>query len=408
MAYVANNQNTQEEEQTQQPGESQMIGSGGGLIGDTGTAGSTNASNGSQATTAQSGTGFANLKSYLDANENQTKNLADNVTNKLGQERQGFLDNVSNAGSAFNNALNERKTINQTMIDQAAQNPSSIGDDKLDMFKNLRDNQYSGPGSIQDDDSYRSVQNDYSKLLDRSDLTSNETGRSALLNEYTQNPTRGQNALDQYLLQNNDYSKQKLGDFRTQVQGDQSALDNLVSSSTQNVDAYKQSLADASQDLNNRFFGEGTFTRNADTGERTWNDDAGLVTSFDRDVSSRYNDALSQLMGNYNDRYKGADDVQWQDPTAFAQDKNIALEDFVSADDFAREAEFERLFGEQDILNNANVNRAGGWEALIEQLMSAPQRAVARNADVITRAGGGDTTNADLITPGRGGASASN
>ena len=397
MAYVSTNQ--QDNDQNENGGV-QALSSGGGLLGGGGT-GSANASNGSQATTSQTGSGFANLKSYLDANQTATESLADNVTSRLGEERDQLTSKISNAGDAFKSALDDRKAINNDLISQAQTNLGGLNDDQIGTLRNVKDGIYDGPSSINDTDNIRDINNDYSKLLDRSNLTSNEVGRSSLLNEYTENPTYGQNSLDQYLLQNNSYAKNKLEDFRNQVQGDQTKIDGLVTRTQNDVSDYQQALNASSQDLTNKFMGEGTFTRDSVTGERVFNDDAGIATTFDRDLNSRYDTALGDLITNYNNRYAGADDPQYllneNGRNAFEEMSGLGLENFATADDFATEANFEKLFGEQDFLNNAQSNRAGTWEDLIAELMSAPQRAVARNADVIGPAG--TVQNAKVIEP---------
>jgi len=397
MAYVAQNQ--QEDDQNPNGGV-QALSSGGGLLGGGGT-GSANAGNGSQATTGQTGTGFANLKSYLDANQKATQGLADNVTSKLGDERDQFTSKIGDAGTAFKSALDDRQKINNDLVSQAQTNLGGLNDDQIGTLRNVKDKVYDGPNSISDTDNFRDINNDYSSLLDRSNLTSNEVGRSSLLNEYTDSPTYGQNSLDQYLLQNDSYAKNKLGDFRSQVEGDQTKIDDLVTQTQGNVADYQQALDASSQDLINKFMSEGTYTRNAQTGERVFNDDAGIATNFDRDLNSRYDTALGDLMVNYNNRYAGADDPQYSlnqtGRDAFQEMAGLGLENFASADEFAQEGQYEKLFGEQDYLNNAQSNRAGTWEDLIAELMSGPQRAVTQQAGTTTTPG--QTSNAKVVGP---------
>lgn len=237
MAFVLD-QN--QEDNTEQGGVGVGTG-GGGLIGSG--AGTVNAST---PTNAKTGTGLSNLQAYLDANKDQAGQMAQNVVGQLEQDQSNFQDQVNEAQTSFQDlvAQNNPTAINPMWVNTPGQTPTDPS------FFSILNNQFQGPTDFTQTQDYQGLQSALEDYQDRANLLGSESGRSSLLTEMAgPGATRGGNALDQFLLQNDAGAREALGVFQEQAQGAGSVIDDAVAGTNQYVADTQSALSDASEEL---------------------------------------------------------------------------------------------------------------------------------------------------------------
>lgn len=236
MAFITQ----QEEENNNQEG-GVGVGGSGGLIGSGG--GTLNAST---PTNAQTGTGFSNLTAYLDANKAQTGDMAQDVIGQLGQDQTAFQNTVNQAQTGFQDMISQNNPTNINPLWVNSPTYDRAGDED---FMALANAEFRGPNDFTQTQDYQGLMSALGDYQDRANLLGSESGRSSLLTEMAgPGATRGGNALDQFLLQNDAGARDALGTFQQQAQDDTSIAD-AVTGTNQFVTDTQTALDDASSDL---------------------------------------------------------------------------------------------------------------------------------------------------------------
>ena len=212
---------------------------------------------GDQAATAGGsprGSGFVNIRDFLQANQQQGQGLVENIAGDIETQRQGFLSNVQGAGDEFRSFLDQNNPLDTSIVDRAASRPETLTGDEITDFQRLFRGEFRGPGSLEGSEGVRNLRNSFTDLLSRSDLTGSESGREQLLTGFTETPTTGQLALDQLLLQNTPGAGERFQSVRDTVKGTESAIGDAVSQSKADAQARQDALRRLSGDIKERFF----------------------------------------------------------------------------------------------------------------------------------------------------------
>lgn len=162
---------------------------------------------------------WTNLNQILDANREQADQfggrIAGNVQSTMDQAEQG----VTQAKSEFaDQAQANTVRADQGMFNQIRQDPTKVD---VQAFSRIRDAEYGGPMSLSDIGSFGEAQGQFQRADRQSELAGSEQGRATLVRDQFGRPdyTRGQNQLDQLLLQNSPGARQQLGELRPRFQG---------------------------------------------------------------------------------------------------------------------------------------------------------------------------------------------
>lgn len=199
---------------------------------------------------------FTNLQSYLDANKDQNfgQQVAGRVQNKIDSANQ----QQGEAEKSFSNLSDQSSAkADQDLIGRVGTDPGSITSDKdkFDQFTKMRDAQYAGPKNFSDDEqdysnTYQGTQN----AAKTAELSKDEGGRKAILDdEYGQGRGRydytpGQKKLDNYLIQNDQGSKDAFG----KVQQSGQNLSQNFKSLSDRLDQYAQQNKEQTEQARSR------------------------------------------------------------------------------------------------------------------------------------------------------------
>lgn len=328
-------------------------GGGGGPQMQTATAGSSPA-----------GTGFANLQQYLDANKEQTDRLAQQLVDRLGGERQSFLEDVSGKGDEFRQSLESANPLDTSVVDLAAQRPEGLSDAQIEDFRRLRRGEFLGPTSMEGTSLSSDLRNLYSDLVGRADLTKDIPGRTQLVSELTENPTLGQSALDTSLLQGSPTAGDKFKTFRETVGTDASAIDQAISQSEQDVAARQAALRDIAGGIQSQFLSGYMPDRGQIPVNIKTTAPPGVLSTLQSDLAMRRNQAQSEANRLLAEAYGAGQ----------APEFNITPEQVASAQDFAREAALEQLFEREFDVLDRGLEGTSYMDALNQLLASAPPK----------------------------------
>jgi hypothetical protein len=209
MAYVLNNGQNQDDDEQQGQGVGQPVQLAGqnSVMSGTGSASSNpSAAANVPKRAASSGTGFTNISQYLDQNASQAQGLA----NQVGDYVKGQGDVAKSALDQVETNFNTRVDLNtvkynQEQAQQAAQNAAAFAqDDKnVEAFKKMRDAQYQGPLTLQDDtENYMAATNAVNKAKQVAQDVQSEQGRKDILGQIQagRNTTAGVNTFNNLLL----------------------------------------------------------------------------------------------------------------------------------------------------------------------------------------------------------------
>ncbi len=158
---------------------------------------------------------FTNLQRYLDANE--SLKFGQQVAGRVGQDVDKAVQGQQQADSQFTQKV-DQSTISEDpeVVAQIRNNPQALAADeakKSAVFK-MRDAQYQGPKNLVDESElYSQAYNPTNRATTVGTQVGNESGRKAYLDEQfgakagRYDYTGGQKKLDNYLIQNDEGSK---------------------------------------------------------------------------------------------------------------------------------------------------------------------------------------------------------
>lgn len=168
--------------------------------------------------------GWTNLNSYLNTNQDQAAQMGNDVAGKLTDQATGAQSSLKSVNDDFNSkAVAPTLGTEQANIDAAVQDPTSYASDssKLANIQNDLSANYTGPKSIQDDSGYANAVSKYNTAQQNLSLTGSESGRMNLLQNQYARPdyNQGQQSLDQLLLENNPDAQNSLSNVNNKFSG---------------------------------------------------------------------------------------------------------------------------------------------------------------------------------------------
>lgn len=193
MAFISKKGLIDEEEDAQSletgGGQGAIIGNGGGAM--------------ASKVNTGSGSGFTDIKKYLDANKEGSAKLTGMLASDVSSAGEKAKTGIDAASSGFlADVESSTPKYDETLVSRAASDPVtfSSNEDDVSAFKSLRDASYSGPTSLEGRDDYGDVYRAAQEAKSKADLAGTEEGRTTLLKELTPNATSGQNTLNQMLV----------------------------------------------------------------------------------------------------------------------------------------------------------------------------------------------------------------
>lgn len=233
MPFVNNLQD--EDQQQNQQGQQQpaMVAPGTG-------AGPLSASSGAspQAQPKQGSSGrWTNLNSYLGANQQQAGQLGSTIVGRINDNIGQTEGALTSANNIFQSQVSQNTVQkDDNVLSQVRQDPTKVD---VNAFSRMRDATYQGPQNLSEIGGF---QQGFEKARQQSEAAQNESGRSALIQDMFNRPTysRGENKLDQLLIQNNEQA-------RSQFQTVQPRFQQLESMLGQKTDAAQQMAQQAKQ-----------------------------------------------------------------------------------------------------------------------------------------------------------------
>lgn len=167
---------------------------------------------------------FTNLQSYLSANQEQGGKLAEGIVQRVDEKAGQARAGLQQAQSTFQQKLNEGSTTNnQSLIDELKEDPTKVASDqaKYEQFLKQRDAEFKGPTGLQDVDGYNDIQSQFNRVNTEVERTKSEEGRFGLVQDVYGKPTyvKGQQRLDQLLLQNDPTARDKFSSTQSRYQG---------------------------------------------------------------------------------------------------------------------------------------------------------------------------------------------
>lgn len=202
---------------------------------------------------------FTNINQYIDANRDQGAGLATDLAGKIGTTAENAKGELSGLQNDFNSQVDKGSVQrDQGWVSDAVKNPTATANDpnQLQRFTNMRTAQYTGPTDLTAQSNYGQTQNDLQNAQNSVDDTKTESGRFSQLQKNFATPTynRGQQRLDQSILQNAPEARTTLENLQNQYSGINGMLNPAVEASQQKATQAKQDTQGAAQDVQNALF----------------------------------------------------------------------------------------------------------------------------------------------------------
>lgn len=146
---------------------------------------------------------WANLQSYLDANQDQAKQMGEKVAGGITGDIEGAKQSFESAQKEFDQAPAINLEKEKGTIDQVLKDPAKASDQDVSHFQDLTKGTYGGPKSIQDTSGWATAAANANKAQTSTDLSKSEEGRQTLLSREYARPdySQGAKTLDQMLIQ---------------------------------------------------------------------------------------------------------------------------------------------------------------------------------------------------------------
>jgi hypothetical protein len=158
--------------------------------------------------TSGGGTGFTNVRQYLEQNKPQGTKLAGQVGNYILGQGDVAKAGIESGQEQFNTQVRQNEiNLNQDLYNELMKNPTKLIQDqaKLDEFNREKNASYAGPSSLESTDIYNPLVEANQKALATVKGAGTEEGQQTILNDMLTNKahfTPGVTNLNQLLLQN--------------------------------------------------------------------------------------------------------------------------------------------------------------------------------------------------------------
>ncbi len=333
--------------------------------------------------TAKPNSAFVDVASYLNANKPQALETAGRVAGKLDTERNTLSSSIRDTSNQYGQKIDTGTIRPDTdLVERAATNPTDFikNSADFDKFKHQRDAQYTGPGSFSESQDYANLSNSVKTAQEKAKGIDTQAGRKSYLYEIGNNPTAGVVSLDDLLIGQDPNARQKLTQSAEQFNTLAPSLESETKNLSDKLANARAQTEQAKTGVQNRFLGEN-----------------GVVPAFDKDLQGRVSDERSKALNkqkDYQDLIKagkpltdeqyaslgitGTDwnslqnnrawlNTDWKtnfDVSPYLTNRNPDVEitkgNVASSDDYAKEAAFQKLLGNDlPILNDNDSNIAG-------------------------------------------------
>ncbi|CAB4200078.1 hypothetical protein UFOVP1351_23 [uncultured Caudovirales phage] len=241
---------------------------------------------------------FTNLNSYIQANKPQAASLARNVADNVAKQADKAKESVTGLQGQFQQQAQAGGVArNQNLVNEAVTNPNAVLQDqaKAAQFKQMRDAEYKGPSSLQDVQGYTDTRNAYTNANQALENTKSEAGRFSLVQQQFAKPSysRGQQRLDQLLLQNSPEARQSFADVQGRYTGLMDQLTGAEKSAGELAAARKAETEAARTDVQTAL---GQF----DDPNTSVNEAAGAFGNMQTDLQKRTADYKQQQQSLYD------------------------------------------------------------------------------------------------------------
>lgn len=158
-------------------------------------------------TSTQFGSNASKLGDYLQANQDQVQQMANQIAGQMGQNYSNIQQGIGQAGQQFGQQVQGGYTpTDPTLLQNVQQNPTAVAGNpqQLQSFQQQFNDQYTGPTSFEGSTLYGNQAQQIQNAVQQANLLGSFSGLSGYLqNNIESNPTPGQNTLDTTLLQAN-------------------------------------------------------------------------------------------------------------------------------------------------------------------------------------------------------------
>lgn len=238
-----------------------------------------------------------NLQAYLAANAPQAVQSGQNIANGLTAQANQVTGDINADQTATDQQIQAQNVApNQTLINQAASNPSAFVQDpnNVTAFQQQENANYTGPATYESTPDYTTLQNEVTNAQNDAPNINEPGGLQQLVTGQEKNPTVGEENLDTLLLQENPDAVAPITQALSAYPNLGTALSNSAQTEDQNIN---QAITNDQQDpalINSAFF----------TGPNAvvpaWESALQGEQAMDTGEANTYNQALNNLISSEN------------------------------------------------------------------------------------------------------------
>ncbi len=311
------------------------------------------------------GTGFVDLRRYLEANAPKTGALADKVGGGI-EEKAGETESAINTGvGEFKSAATEQNKMDPDWVSQSLMNPQeTVGSpEDFERFTALREGTFRGDTAMDPSKFVGNVQ----EAEDYGNLTQTPGGMEELMAGFSADPTKGKSALNTALLQQSDPAQARLAQARERTSGLQDYLNQSVTGTQDFTGGLQNQLTDFAPQVGQMSQDEASRFKDAVTQNYNTRNTAAIGTINDKVAAenARISDLMAQstLGDNYYNNFVL--------PTR--QSSGLTRDQSASVEDYARDAALDKLIGsESGVLTNENAAQGGTWDSALDMYLNSP------------------------------------
>lgn len=317
------------------------------------------------------GTGFVDLRRYIEQNQQKTGDLANKVGSSVENKANESQSLINTQKSVFDTEAQNKNKMDEGWVKTALKDPTKTvnNQDEFNRFTNLRTGTFQGPKSLSETTGWNDLQSSILAAKNYGELTKTPEGLETIMSSYSVDPTKGKSLLNNALLQQSPESISRLEQARTR---------------TGDLDAYlKNANLETQESAKNIQSQLSAFAPKVSK----WGDQS--VSSLDAAIQKAYeaNKAqgvydVNQAIRNENEEIynrqiaPGASNWTKKHGHAFVPDvSDVTFSKSQSAtpEDFAREAALEKLMGkEYAALKNSEAGQAGTWKKAVDLMKTDP------------------------------------
>jgi len=160
-----------------------------------------------------SGSKFANIQSYLSANQDQGNQMGGQIASQVDAD-------ASDATNKINSIKQQAPQVKAYDPNEAYKNVTSLNDQQKQDYNQAKAG-YKGPNQLGDVQGFSDAQSSFNKASSQVANVGTEQGQQALLKQTYRRPsyTGGENALDQTIIQNSSGSRKGFEDLKSKYSG---------------------------------------------------------------------------------------------------------------------------------------------------------------------------------------------